>query len=310
MTRLIVHAGAGNPLADSDIATIEPELRAGIASALELGHSMLMAGHSSLDVVTEVVVHLEDCELFNAGRGSVLTKDGTIEMDAAVMDGRTLRAGAVACVKRIRNPVRGARAIMDAQGPVLIVGPAADEFAAREGCELAPPDYFLTPYWKERWLQSKDAAPMLDHTASASRDKHGTVGAVALDMNSHLAAATSTGGLLNKTPGRVSDSAIPGAGTYASDRSVAVSFTGTGEHIIRTSAARSLASLMENAGLTPDEAADRVMSEFSGLGGEGGFVAIDADRNYLIRANTAALLRGWLRSDGTVETGIYMAATV
>lgn len=303
--RLLVHAGAGNISPDSDLLEIETDVRAGLEAAVRLGAEALDQGGSSLDAVAAAVASMEDCPFFNAGRGSVLNADGGVEMDASIMEGKTLRAGAVALVSTLKNPVRAARAVLESDIAVLMGGPGAERFAAEHGCETERPDYFVTPYWRERWAALKNGGAQLDH--SARSEKHGTVGAVALDRAGNLAAATSSGGLLNKTPGRIGDSPVPGAGVYAANAGVAVSFTGTGEHILRTGAGRLLSALVESGALGLNEAADAVLADVSALGGQAGFIAIDRCGAAVTRCNASALLRGWLEPGGAIRTAIFMA---
>ena len=303
--QLLVHAGAGNIGPDSDLAEIEGDVRRALATAVAAGRDVLRGDGSALDAVVAAVIVLEDCPLFNAGRGSVLNRDGAVEMDAAVMDGATAEAGALAGVRTIRNPVAGARALLDSGDAVLLAGDAADRFAGSRGCRAEPSDYFVTDYWRTRWHAVRDSRQtVLDHSARAIPDKHGTVGAVARDCRGRLAAATSTGGLLNKLPGRISDSALPGAGTFADDR-LAVSFTGTGEAIIRAAAgARLAADIAAGQALAPS--CDAVLRRIAALGGEAGLIALDHNGERMLAANTSHLLRAWLDDDGSIETALQM----
>jgi len=268
----------------------------------------LAGGAAALDVVVEAVRQLEECPLFNAGFGSVYTADGHHELDACVMRGSDLAVGAVAGVTTLRNPVLAARALLDSGGPVLLIGAGAERFAAERGCETVAPEWFDTP---ERWrqLQAAQAASVvvLDHAAPLDeRNKFGTVGAVALDAMGHLAAATSTGGMTNKRPGRVGDSPIAGAGCYANDATVAVSCTGVGEAFIRGLAAYDVSALIEYAGLSLHEAARRVvMDKLPPLGGEGGLIAIDRHGNVSLPFNTEGMYRGWARVGAAPVSAIH-----
>lgn len=309
--KLLVHGGAGPIPRNAYMAEHESAYRAALEAALRAGFRILKAGGSSLEAVTEAVAALEDSPVFNAGRGSVLTRDGRVEMDASVMWGKDLSAGAVAGVSRVRNPVRAARAVMEASGHVMLVGPGADAYAALVGCAVADDSYLVTPDRLARWKSLPPGAGVeMDHAAfnanELSDSKYGTVGAVALDRLGTLSAATSTGGMTNKLPGRVGDTAIIGAGTLADDSIVAASFTGTGEHMIRLSGARCLSALIRHAGLPLQEAANRTLSELRRLGGEGGLIAIDAPGNHVMAFNTSGMFRGSIDMNGHVETAIYV----
>jgi beta-aspartyl-peptidase (threonine type) len=264
---------------------------------------------------------LEDCPLFNAGHGAVFTHAQTHELDAAIMDGATLRAGAIACVTRVRRPLRAARAVMEHSEHVLLVGAGAEAFAQEQGLELVAPDYFSTPARLEQ-LQRALATDktVLDHDGAAlafrspandsppldEGQKLGTVGAVALDARGNLAAATSTGGMTNKRPGRVGDSPLIGAGTYADNRTAAVSCTGTGEMFIRTAAAYDVCARMAYAGVSLDEAARAVvMKVLPALAGRGGLIAVDGQGNLSLPFNTEGMYRGWARVGETPVSAIY-----
>ena len=295
---------------------------AALNSILQAGQKVLAEGGSALDAVSVAVELLEDCPLFNAGHGAVFTHDETHELDAMVMDGATLRAGAVACVGRIRRPVRAARAVMEHSAHVLLVGPGAEAFAAEHGLEIVAPDYFSTDARRQqlRRALSSDKA-VLDHdgaalvfrspiaTAAAPLDedrKLGTVGAVALDAHGNLAAATSTGGMTNKRPGRVGDSPVIGAGTYADNRTAAISCTGTGEIFMRTVAAYDICARMAYAGQSLAEAAQTVvMQVLPALDGRGGLIAVDAQGNLSLPFNTEGMYRGWARVGEAPVTAIY-----
>lgn len=304
--RLLVHAGAANAQRDRELADLEAEMRSGLEQALKAGHAVLMGGGSSLDSVVVAVGVMEDFPLFNAGRGSVLTSEGRIEMDAAIMDGRDRRAGAVACVSTIRHPVHAARAVMEHSPHVLLMGAGAEAFAGESGCELVSPHHFVVPGRYERWLALRGTGNAeLDHAGAFNDNKHGTVGAVAIDGRGDLAAATSTGGITNKMPGRVGDSPLLGAGTYASNRSLAVSFTGTGEHVIRIAGGHLMAMLMEHRGLSLGQAMTAVLAELQALGGEAGIIAVDRTGAFCIDCNTNAMLRGCIDAEGRIMTGMF-----
>lgn len=297
---IAIHGGAGAIARASMDAGKERLYRQALLQIVASGQALLAAGSSALDVVTEAVRQLEECPLFNAGVGSVFTHQGTHELDASIMDGRMREAGAVAGVQRVRNPVLAARAVLENSPHVLFIGQGAESFAASHGLEMVENPFFSTP---ERRVQLERAMAtdqtLLDHDGDVTGDpldpdhKFGTVGAVALDQAGHLAAATSTGGMTNKQVGRVGDSPLPGAGCYASS-SVAVSCTGTGEVFMRTLAAYDVAALMSYAGLSLQQAGDRVIHEsIPALGGSGGLIAIDASGNVVLPFNSEGMYRGY-----------------
>jgi beta-aspartyl-peptidase (threonine type) len=243
---------------------------------------------------------MEDSPLFNAGKGSVFTGEGTNEMDASIMDGRDRRAGAVAAVTTVRNPVEAARAVMEKSGHVLLAGRGAEQFAREQGLAMVDPSYFRT---QERWEQlerarERDRRP-LEH------DKLGTVGAVALDQAGNLAAATSTGGITNKRFGRIGDSPIVGAGTWAENGTVAVSATGTGEMFIRSAAAHEVATLVRHKGLAPRKAADEALERVKAIGGRGGMVVMDRSGAPAFSFNTEGMYRGFARGTAAPEVMIF-----
>ncbi|MBV9009583.1 MAG: isoaspartyl peptidase/L-asparaginase [Verrucomicrobia bacterium] len=304
---LVVHGGAGTIERSSMTPEREKEYRAGIENALRAGENILQSGGTALDAVESAVRVLEDDPHFNAGKGAVFTSAGTNEMDAAIMDGRTLAAGAVACVQHVRNPITLARAVMEKSKHVFMVGAGAEEFAKSNGIALVDAKYFFTP---ERWDALKKA---LEKTSGASgkkfiftdADRHGTVGAVARDKNGNLAAATSTGGMTNKLPGRVGDSPIIGAGTYANNETCAVSCTGDGEYFIRASVAHEVNALMEDRGMSLREACEAALENAHKLGGDGGLIAVDKNGNIALPFNTSGMYRGYLGPDGKFVIDIY-----
>lgn len=295
--------------------TYHQALRAAIAA----GEAILAQNGSAIDAVTAAVVALENCPLFNAGHGSVYTADGLHEMDASLMDGRTLSAGAVAGVSTVGNPILLARAVMDKTDCVLLSGGGAERFARECGIEALPPEYFATPHRLEQLLSARQSsvAPQLDHDgASASaqpsadpidpNQKFGTVGAVARDRSGNLAAATSTGGMTNKRPGRVGDSPLIGAGCYADNGSVAVSATGTGEHFIRTVLAYDIAARIKYGKQALNLAASQaVMERLGAIGGRGGVIAIDHLGNLAMPFNTSGMYRAWVRQHQETVTAIF-----
>ena len=309
-----IHGGAGTLSRSAISPAQQARYRAALDKILLAAQALLADGASALDVVTEAVRRLEECPLFNAGFGSVYTADVEHELDACVMRGSDLAAGAVAGVRTLRNPVLAARAVLEAGGPVLLIGPGAERFAGERGCEIVAPDWFGTP---ERLAQLRAVqaagAVVLDHDGAAPLDEHnkfGTVGAVALDAHGHLAAATSTGGMTNKRPGRVGDSPIVGAGCYANDRTVAVSCTGVGEAFMRALAAHDVSALIDYAGLPLHEAARRVvMDKLPPLGGRGGLNAIDAHGEVVLPFNTEGMYRGWARVGAAPVSAIYADET-
>lgn len=305
---IAIHGGAGAITRAQLSQEQERRYIEALSSIVETGQRMLEAGESALDVVTEAVRLLEECPLFNAGIGAVFTRDETHELDACVMDGVTLKAGAVAGVSHLRNPVLAARLVMEQSPHVLLVGEGAEKFAFAHGMEEVSPDIFSTPERYQQLLAARSAGETrLDHAAPLDEStKTGTVGAVALDKAGNLAAATSTGGMTNKLPGRVGDSPLPGAGCYANNASVAVSCTGTGEVFIRTLAAYDIAALMDYGGLSLAEACERVvMEKLPALEGSGGLIAVDREGNVALPFNSEGMYRAWGYAGDTPSTGIY-----
>ncbi|EMW6552234.1 beta-aspartyl-peptidase [Citrobacter werkmanii] len=306
---IAIHGGAG-AITRAQLSQ-EQELRyiQALSDVVETGQRMLEEGRSALDVVTEAVRLLEECPLFNAGIGAVYTRDETHELDACVMDGNTLKAGAVAGISHLRNPVLAARLVMEHSPHVMMIGEGAENFAIAQGMERVSADIFSTPERYAQLLAARTAGEIvLDHNATPldENNKMGTVGAVALDMSGNLAAATSTGGMTNKLPGRVGDSPLVGAGCYANNANVAVSCTGTGEVFIRALAAYDIAALMDYGGLSLSEACERVvMEKLPALGGSGGLIAIDHEGNVALPFNSEGMYRAWGYAGDTPTTGIY-----
>ncbi|MDH1755431.1 beta-aspartyl-peptidase [Citrobacter sp. wls618] len=306
---IAIHGGAG--AITRALLSQEQELRyiQALSDIVETGQRMLEDGRSALDVVTEAVRLLEECPLFNAGIGAVYTRDETHELDACVMDGNTLNAGAVAGVSHLRNPILAARLVMEHSPHVMMIGEGAENFAIAQGMERVSADIFSTPERYAQLLAAQSAGEtVLDHSATPldENNKMGTVGAVALDMFGNLAAATSTGGMINKLPGRVGDSPLVGAGCYANNASVAVSCTGTGEVFIRALAAYDIAALMDYGGLSLSEACERVvMEKLPALGGSGGLIAVDHEGNVALPFNSEGMYRAWGYAGDTPTTGIY-----
>ena len=269
----------------------------------------MKGGGSSLDAVIASVRAMEDDPLFNAGKGAVFTSAGTHEMDAAIMDGKTLKAGAVGGLRRVKNPISLARAVMEDSPHVMFVGEGAELFAKQIGAELVDEEYFYT---EERWhaLQRVQKAEAAARSSGkkfvvSDQDRHGTIGAVALDRTGNLAAATSTGGNTNKRPGRLGDTPIIGAGTYANNQTCAISATGDGEYFMRLVAGHEISALMEHCAMTLEKAAQTVIAKIATLGGAGGLIAIDRDGNISRPFNTAGMYRGHIDSTGRAVIEIY-----
>jgi beta-aspartyl-peptidase (threonine type) len=306
---LAIHGGAGTIAQSKITPQIERDLRASLQRALQAGYEILKHSGSSLDAVVASVRVMEDDPLFNAGKGSVFTSAGTHEMDAAIMDGKTLRAGTVGGVARVKNPISLARAVMEDSPHVMMVGTGAELFAQQIGFELVDKEYFYT---EERWqaLQRVQEAEAAARSSGkefivSDQDRHGTVGAVALDRKRNLAAATSTGGNTNKRPGRLGDTPIIGAGTYANNRTCAMSATGDGEYFIRIVAAHETSALMEHCAMPLEKAAQAVIAKITDLGGTGGLIAIDQEGNISLPFNTAGMYRGYVDSTGQLVIKIY-----
>ena len=302
---LVIHTGAGNFTLES-LGDREAAMRSAMADALVAGHRVLAAGGSSVDAVEAAVVSLEDSPHFNAGKGAVYTHAATHELDAAIMEGATMRAGSVAGVRRVKNPVRLARLVMEKSPHVFLVGDGAEAFGREQGgIEFVPETYFDTEL---RWRQLQEAlereksgqgAALVPRTSGDGSTYFGTVGAVALDQSGSLAAATSTGGLTNKRVGRVGDSPIVGAGTYASNQSCAISATGAGEYFIRFTAARDVCARVELGAMPIQQAADVVVhGVLKTAGGNGGVIGLDAHGNIAMSFNTTGMGRGFIGPDG------------
>lgn len=305
---IAIHGGAGAISRTQLSAQKELEYVEALSAIVEQAQHMLEEGASALDVVTDAVRQLEECPLFNAGMGSVFTADETHELDACVMDGYSLNAGAVAGVKHLRNPVLAARQVLENSPHVLLIGDGAEAFAQQQGMTLVNNAFFSTPARLQQLQEAKaQGAVSLDHDAPLDeRTKMGTVGAVALDKHGNLAAATSTGGMTNKLPGRVGDSPLVGAGCYANNANVAVSCTGTGEVFIRALAAYDIAALMEYGHLSLHDACERVvMEKLPALGGSGGLIAIDSEGNVALPFNSEGMYRAWAYAGDTPTIGIY-----
>ncbi len=300
--RLMIHGGAGVITPDQLTPEKEAAYRAGLDAALQTGADILSEGGSALDAVEAAVMLMEDNPLFNAGKGAVYTAAGTHELDAAIMDGQTRAAGSIAGSTRIRNPIKAARAVMEKSEHVMFAGPGADAFAASQGLAMVDNTYFDTP---ER-RQSLDR--LLEERRRTSADKSGTVGAVAIDRNGNLAAATSTGGMTAKTTGRIGDAPIIGAGTYAENGVCAVSATGHGEYFIRTGVAKSICDRVKYKRMGIDRAANEALADVKALGGDGGVIVVDGRGNAFPVFNSPGMYRGQIDATGS-STGIYGPGT-
>jgi beta-aspartyl-peptidase (threonine type) len=310
---LVLHGGAG--IEPGDLTKDEEaEARAALEAALKAGHAKLQGGASSVDAVTAAIAVLEDAPMFNAGRGAVFTHDGRNELDTAIMDGASGKAGAAAGLHRVRNPITLARAIMDRSNHVMMVGDGAEAFAQAQGIELVDPSYFRTD---KRWKALQKALDEEKNAQAANMPRvlpgkayFGTVGALALDATGHLAAGTSTGGMTNKRYGRVGDSPIIGAGTWA-DARCAVSGTGWGEFYIRAAAAHEICARVRLAGQPLAKAADGVINtDIPKAGGDGGAIALGADGSVAFPFNTPGMARGWIGADGVPHVALYKTDTL
>lgn len=313
---LVIHGGAGTILKKNMTPEKEKAYKEGLQKALDTGNEILKRGGTALDAVEATVKILEDNPLFNAGKGAVFTNEGKNELDAAIMDGNTLKAGSVASVTTIRNPITAARKVMERTEHVMLIGKGAEQFAKMNGCEIVDPSYFFT---QERWdalqkARKADSLKMKKDSASKKAvrqldnpdNKYGTVGAVALDMHGNLAAATSTGGMTNKRYGRVGDAPIVGAGTYADNNTCAISGTGWGEFFIRLVMAKSVSDKMELAKQSLNDAAfEMIMKKLPALGGDGGLIGIDKNGNITMPFCTEGMYRGYVKWNGETAVKIY-----
>lgn len=305
---LALHGGAGVIERGSMTPEREARYRATLEEALRAGYDVIQAGGSALDAVATAIPVLEDSPLFNAGKGAVFTSEGTVELDASIMDGATLNAGAAAGVTTVRNPILLARRVMEASPHVMLVGRGAEAFAEAQGLELVENEYFHTASRREALerVQERERSTSGALVAPEDWQMTGTVGAVARDQAGHLAAATSTGGMTNKRWGRVGDSPIIGAGTYADDATCAVSATGHGEYFIRLAIAHDIAARMRHGGASLHDAADAVIhGRLTELGGTGGVIAMDRDGRVAMPFNTPGMFRGTIDAEGNVTVEIY-----
>ncbi|HYG04286.1 MAG TPA: isoaspartyl peptidase/L-asparaginase [Chryseosolibacter sp.] len=311
---LVIHGGAGTIRKENMSPEKEAAYHAAMKQALNVGYAILDEGGTSVDAVIAAIKVMEDSPLFNAGRGAVFTNEGKNELDASIMDGRTLMAGAVAGVTNVKNPITAAHAVMTKSQHVMLTGRGAEQFAEEQGLEIVDPSYFFdsTRYKHLLRLQEKEknsgglSVVQLSEDPFVKGSKFGTVGAVALDKSGNIAAGTSTGGMTNKRYGRVGDAPIIGAGTYANNATCGISATGWGEYFIRLSVAHDIAAMMEYAHLSIDEAADSViMKKLTTLGGDGGVVGLDQQGNITMKFNSDGMYRGYIKERGAAKTFIY-----
>ena len=303
---IVVHGGAGTISRAKMTPERERAYREALTEALGKGLEILRNRGTALDAVEAAIRVLEDSPLFNAGKGAVFTSEGKNELDASIMDGKSLKAGAVGSVTTIRNPIRAARAVMEKSKHVLLAGHGAELFASENGLEIVPPEYFFEQRRWDELLKAKEEQGASVVDPEASEVSFGTVGALALDWEGNLAAGTSTGGLTNKMPGRLGDTPIIGAGTYANNKTCAVSGTGQGEYFMRLLVAYDVSALMEYEGLSVADAAEKVIQEkLAGLGGTGGVIALDRGGHIAMPFNTEGMYRGWVKEDGQVHILMY-----
>lgn len=293
---IVIHGGAGN-FSSKDLDSIEEaEFRSHLARALDIGKDLLRQGKNATEVVVGVICYLEDCPLFNAGKGAVLNHDGIVELDASIMNGEDLSAGAVAGVQKIKNPIKGAYLVLTQSEHVMLSGSGADLFATESGLEMVENQYFQT----EKRLKS------LQEYLEKEHNKKGTVGCVVMDINGNLAAGTSTGGMTNKKYGRIGDSPVIGAGTYADNSSCAVSCTGWGEYFIRLAVAHDIGAQMKYSNISIEEAAHNVIEKkLTSLGGYGGIIAIDKSGTICMEKNTSGMFRAYSNSEGNEGILLY-----
>ncbi len=309
---MVIHGGAGTILKEDMTPELEQAYIKGLDESLAAGYAVLEQGGSAINAVKAAIVVLEDNLLFNAGRGSVFTKKGVQEMDAAIMDGKSLDAGSVAGIRNVRNPIELAAEVMINSNHVFLSGKGANDFAIKQGIKLEPDEYFFSQFRYDQWKEIRDSDNYsLDHTNKGLEElmkdkKFGTVGAVACDQDGNIAAATSTGGMTNKKYGRIGDSPLIGAGTYANNSTCAISCTGHGEPFICAVAAHDVSCLMEYKGLSLKQAMNEVVNvKLVNMHGEGGMIGVDADGNAAMVFNSAGMYRAMQNSKGDKTIGIY-----
>ena len=309
---LVIHGGAGTILKSDMTAELEQAYVKALEEGLQAGYGVLEEGGSALNAVKAAIVILEDNVLFNAAKGSVFTKKGLQEMDAAIMDGSSLAAGAITGVRNVRNPIELAMEVMRNSNHVFLSGKGGGDYAIKQGIKLEPDEYFFSQFRYDQWKAIRDSDNYsLDHTHQKLEElmkdkKFGTVGAVACDQQGNIAAATSTGGMTNKKYGRIGDSPMIGAGTYANNNTCGISCTGHGEMFIRTVAAHTVSCLMEYKGYTLQQACEEVVfKNLVDIKGEGGLIGVDNKGNHAMVFNSAGMYRAYRSSDGTTEVAIY-----
>jgi L-asparaginase / beta-aspartyl-peptidase len=297
---IVIHGGAGVMSEERMSNKQQNEYKSKLNAALELGEKMLKEGAKSTDVVVRVINVLEDSPLFNAGKGAVFTHDEKVELDASIMDGKTLNAGAVAGVRDIKNPINAAREVMVNSEHVFLSGKGASEFAKKQGLEMVPNKYFHTEARRESLMKLKK-----EERERNQKDNTGTVGCAVLDTYGNICAGTSTGGMTNKKYGRIGDAPVIGAGTYANNKTCAVSCTGHGEYYIRLGFARDISALMEYKNMNVTEACREEIRKLTELNGTGGVIALDANGNIAMEFNTSGMFRGYIKSTGEKEIAIF-----
>lgn len=312
---LVIHGGAGNITTAIMDKQMEADYTAGLTASLDKGYAVLKDGGSALDAVVAAIAAMEDNPIFNAGRGSVFTKKGLNEMDAAIMDGSNLAAGAVAGVRNVKNPIMLAKEIMLHSGHVFLSGSGAADYALTRGLQIEPDSYFFNQSRYDQWVEIRDTDfTQLDHKGDNLKGsavpntghKFGTVGAVACDIHGNIAAGTSTGGMTNKRFGRIGDSPVIGAGTYANNATCAISCTGHGEFFLRSVVAHDISCLIEYKGMTLQQACDTVVKDkLVKMGGEGGLIAVNARGEYDFCFNSAGMYRGMRNSNGEEVVAYY-----
>jgi len=288
---IVIHGGAGRIVKENMTPEKEEEYSNKLEEVLKVGYKILSEGGTALDAVEAAIKIMEDSPLFNAGKGAVLTEKGVAELDASIMDGKTLSAGAVAGIKHVKSPIKLARLVMEKSPHVMMISDGAEEFAEQNGLEMVENEYFIT---KERWESYQRILQREEERKKT--EKHGTVGAVALDKNGNIAAGTSTGGMMMKKFGRVGDAPIIGAGTYANNNTCGVSATGSGEYFIRIGVAKDISALMEYKGMNLKSASEEVIKKVGELGGNGGVICLDKDGNVAMPFNTEGMYRGYYLS--------------
>ncbi|WP_171830877.1 isoaspartyl peptidase/L-asparaginase family protein [Providencia stuartii] len=312
--RLVIHGGAGDINEQNISAEFKKEHEIKLTEALQAGYDILSKGGDSIDAVQAAVIVMEDSPLYNAGKGASLTTDNKVELDASIMDGRTRKAGAVAGVSNVKNPIMVAYKVMTKTPYVMMGGVGAEQFAKSEGLDIVDPSYFMTEQRIEQLNKVKEISRKIDHEKGANASlfvdplmydyKYGTVGAVAIDIRGNLASATSTGGSTNKHYGRIGDSPIIGAGTYADNNTIAISTTGLGEVFMRSVAAYDVAAQIQYKGVSLSDATTNTLNTVSALGGTGGIIAIDKNGHFIMQFNTKGMFRGTIAEDGIPQVSI------